>query len=130
MSNNFKNDVYLAEIKDIQHLVTRNDAEFWKLELNISNLKIKNQRVNICIFENNSYFSKNDLIKLIGASDEKTMIGKLFYCNIDMNEKGFPFIKAFYMTIDETKLLFDPRKNVMLATKIERKTNLKRIIGG
>lgn len=130
MYNNFKYGACLVKIMGVELLFDKNNKEFYKLNLQASNLVMKNQKVNICIFKNSFSLSIDDFIELIGTNDEKKMIGKLFYCNIQKNNKGYPSLKDFYMTVDSSKLLFDPRKKVLLAKKIEKEVSIKGLIGG
>lgn len=128
MTKIFKGGIYLAEIKKIESTATRTGSEYYRVELGVSNQEIRDKKVDIYIFENSFSFSIDDFIKLIGTNDEKEMIEKLFYCNIEKNMKGYPELKDFYMTVDSSKLFYDPRKKVMLAKKIEKEISIKGLI--
>jgi hypothetical protein len=120
-----KIEVCLAEIMGVKVLISRNGTKYYVVVLQVSNQDVTNKKIEVCFFENSYTFSISDFVEKVGTNEEEEMIGKLFYCSIGNNTKGYPELKDFYMTVDRSKLFYDPRKKELLERRVQGNVSLK-----
>ena len=113
MSRGIKEGAYMMEITGVDY----RSSTYWSgltLNLKAFNLEVKQKNIKINIFDGGFNVSTESFLEFIGTNVESEMIGKLFYCRLEKNKKGYIEIKKLYMPIDRNKLLYDPRNSKLL----------------
>ena len=113
MFKGIMNGAYLVEIMGADYRYYNYSGGI-ALDIKVSNLEVKQKKININIFDDAFNTSTESFTEFIGTNVESQMIGKLFYCYLEKNSRGYFEIKKLYMPIDRSKLFFDPRNSKLL----------------
>jgi hypothetical protein len=103
--------VVLAEIIDIE-VVEKNNTKYLRLFIEVSNFKVKKQRISTNLFYKGYGVTAEEFLKFMGTNEKSILIGQLFYCEIDKKQSGYDTIKNLFMKPETECLYFDPRKTV------------------
>lgn len=111
--------VCLAEITGIDSVV-KFDKRYLSVSLKVSNFKFTKHPIKVNVFSNSYGISGKVFLNFMETNNKEELLGKLFYCDITKNKSQYDTLNHLYLKVEESTLLFDPRKKKQLATRIIR----------